>query len=609
MFTALVQYSPGQGVTKTVPDGHGGLVTTTWQQPCPQGNTIRDICFVDGGHGWAVGDHGTILRTTDGGESWQAQESGTTRSLLDCSFVNRLHGWVEGSKVLLRTTDGGATWTSTHAPPRKGDSDNIWGVATPSDGVVIVCTGHGRVWRSTDNGESWQQVHDIYDPYHVHFTDAQYGWVIGYNGRIGRSTDGGATWSEHWVVARDRAPLRYPHLLYFADSLRGWIGEAFDLYASTDGGRNWMRCCDSMGNVLGIAMTDSQHGWAWAKHGLHHTTNGGASWNLYLGTPQGRPELLLFVTPDSGWAAGYRGAMMRSTDGGVSWQGNLDQAYASFRAVQAPSPDTAWAVGSGIARTTDGGMNWLSLPLADSTTLVDAFFFDGRSGVCVGMHGLVLSTTDAGGTWAKQIIAPEQNLMDVFFLDRKRGWIATLEGSIFHTQDGGDSWQLLADGLPADLGQISFANAQTGHAACRNDGFWSTRDGGETWSSMNFGNPILDMALLDSSTIILLSHHSDVNIRYAALILRSTDGGATWRSRQIDEAIDPEALHFSDAHTGWLLAGNGSVWTTEDGGSTWTPLPTATGINGADITSPTPDRAFIVGHGIIRIDRHRNKTP
>jgi photosystem II stability/assembly factor-like uncharacterized protein len=344
-------------------------------------------------------------------------------------------------------------------------------------------------------------------------------------------------------------------------------------------------------------------------HGLHRTTDGGVSWNLYADTPKGLPEHLLFVAPDSGWAAGYRGAIMRSTDGGLSWHGNLDQARASFRAVQAPSPDTAWAVGSGIARTTDGGMNWLSLPLADSTNLVDAFFFDGRSGVCVGMHGLVLSTTDAGRKWTKQVIAPEQNLMDVFFLDRELGWIATLEGSIFRTRDGGDSWQLLADGLPADLGQIAFANARTGHAACLNGGLWSTQDGGETWSSMNFGTPILDMALLDSSTVVLLSHIALADKGADALILRSTDGGVIWHSRHIDGASNPQALYFHDTKNGWLLADEGSVWTTDDGGSTWTPLPTATGITGAAITSPSPDRAFIVGHGIIRIDRHRSESP
>ena len=32
--------------------------------------TLRDICFVDRTHGWAVGDRGTILQTVDAGQNW-----------------------------------------------------------------------------------------------------------------------------------------------------------------------------------------------------------------------------------------------------------------------------------------------------------------------------------------------------------------------------------------------------------------------------------------------------------------------------------------------------------------------------------------------------------
>jgi photosystem II stability/assembly factor-like uncharacterized protein len=433
LFSLLIcaQQGGAQGITFIRDDGRGGRVTATWQHPLPQGNTIRDLCFVDSRHGWAVGYFGTILHTTDGGEHWSAQSSGTTESLMDCSFIDREHGWVNGVEVLLRTTNGGEHWTSIHRPPSGGERDNIRGVAMPATGTVIVTTGLDGIWRSTDNGGEWRRVHSLSSPDHVCFTDAMHGWVAGENGRIIRTTDGGATWTEHWVVARGRAPLHFPHLLYFSDSLRGWIASEMDSYASTDGGRNWTRCCDTMRQVLGIAMTDSLRGWARGLLGLYRTADGGVSWDPYPNAPAGMPEHLVFATPDSAWAAGYRGAIMRSTDGGLSWQGNLDAARASFSAVQTPSPDTAWAVGSGIFRTTNGGMNWLSLAHPGSGTFTGAFFFDGRSGVCIGKDGLVLSTTDAGSTWTQQTIAPGQLPTDVFFLDRERGYIATLEGSIF----------------------------------------------------------------------------------------------------------------------------------------------------------------------------------
>lgn len=69
--------TPGTRVWHT-PDGG-----QTWQavdtgQPLP----IRALEFVDEQHGWAVGDLGLILATRDGGRSWQRQRAGATRAAL-----------------------------------------------------------------------------------------------------------------------------------------------------------------------------------------------------------------------------------------------------------------------------------------------------------------------------------------------------------------------------------------------------------------------------------------------------------------------------------------------------------------------------------------------
>ena len=41
-----------------------------WQNPLPQGNLLISCNFTDSNTGWAVGYGGTIIKTTDGGESW-----------------------------------------------------------------------------------------------------------------------------------------------------------------------------------------------------------------------------------------------------------------------------------------------------------------------------------------------------------------------------------------------------------------------------------------------------------------------------------------------------------------------------------------------------------
>src|SRR6266446_2088666 len=63
-----------------------------WQNPLPQGNNVRGVSFVDASTGTVVGEHGTIVRTTDGGNSWTIQSSATTQTLWAVSFVDGNHG-------------------------------------------------------------------------------------------------------------------------------------------------------------------------------------------------------------------------------------------------------------------------------------------------------------------------------------------------------------------------------------------------------------------------------------------------------------------------------------------------------------------------------------
>ncbi len=75
-------------------------------------NHLRGVSFMDVNTGIAVGDSGTILRTTDGGTTWTPQSSGTMSALWEVTFADANAGTaVGGSGTILRTIDGGTTWT------------------------------------------------------------------------------------------------------------------------------------------------------------------------------------------------------------------------------------------------------------------------------------------------------------------------------------------------------------------------------------------------------------------------------------------------------------------------------------------------------------------
>ena len=85
--------------------------------------------------GWAVGENGVILHTSDGGESWKDQTSGTEETLRSVAFADEKNGWAVGGDfgvgAILRTSDGGETWELEDSTEKLVkvfvlDGQNVW---------------------------------------------------------------------------------------------------------------------------------------------------------------------------------------------------------------------------------------------------------------------------------------------------------------------------------------------------------------------------------------------------------------------------------------------------------------------------------------------------
>ncbi|MBS0599656.1 MAG: hypothetical protein JSR94_00335, partial [Proteobacteria bacterium] len=137
-----------------LPAGNGKQYAPARPLPPPARPALRALHFLpDGRHGWAVGESGTILAGTDGGDTWTRRASGTDKYLIAVHFTaDGRRGWAVGdSGTILASTDGGDTWT-----PR-------------ASGITKALIA-------------------------VHFTaDGRRGWAVGENGTILASTDGGDT--------------------------------------------------------------------------------------------------------------------------------------------------------------------------------------------------------------------------------------------------------------------------------------------------------------------------------------------------------------------------------------------------------------------------------
>lgn len=98
-----------------------------------------------------------------------------------------------------------------------------------------------------------------------------------------------------------------------------------------------------------------------------------------------------------------------------------------------------------------------------------------------------------------------------------------------------------------------------------------------------------DADALDDTKFVLLGYQSK--------ILRSEDGGATWKKVAQPMKRSMTRLQFVDAQKGFGVGHGGKIATTNDGGTTWTEQSSGTEVSLFDLSFPTPQRGYAVGDG------------
>jgi photosystem II stability/assembly factor-like uncharacterized protein len=190
--------------------GDGGKA---WQ---PQQSGVKrqllDIALVDVQHGLAVGDFGTLLRTEDGGKTWtkialpqdiklppevvEVVEPGDV-VLNSIAFTDPDHMWIAGEfGVILASSDGGLTWESQDSSVEStlfgiffADQQRGWAVGIES--TLLRTADGGKTWEKQRIETPWGFSLALYDV----AVRGAYGWAVGNSGLLLSSNDGGATWN------------------------------------------------------------------------------------------------------------------------------------------------------------------------------------------------------------------------------------------------------------------------------------------------------------------------------------------------------------------------------------------------------------------------------
>lgn len=163
------------------------------------------------------------------------------------------------------------------------------------------------------------------------------------------------------------------------------------------------------------------------------------------------------------------------------------------------------------------------------------------------------------------------DLYDVSFINENTGFIigqcysadsAKILNIILETIDGGNSWSL------------KYSNDQLTKIFCidslnvvafdlTDSSVIKSTNGGTTWSTSNIQNSqsFSDLFFTDVNNGIIIGSNG--------LILKTTDGGSNWKTVNINCNYSLNSICFTDRNNGWIAGESGTILKTTDGGSTW----------------------------------------
>ncbi|HTX87598.1 MAG TPA: YCF48-related protein [Bacteroidales bacterium] len=573
-----------------------------WQNPLPQGNNLNWVRFVDDNTAFAVGDKGTIMKTTDKGLTWEQIYFGYYQSLTGIFFVNSQLGYAVGSNksdhwgYAFKTTDGGSTWTQL--PVQFGDEalcvwfinektgyvGTYWALYKTIDGgenwslqtsppIYTACfsilftdslTGYlggwEEIYKTTDGGNTWNISY--FDPnesqFSLCFTTHDTGFAVSHHGTILKTTNAGQTW------AASSEPDDFTSI-FFSSPQTGIIAGSSHLYRTTDSGNSWQPQSLPVPDLLWAgSFADSMNAIVVGNHGATVVTNNdGLTWEVrssYITT--NNLTSLFFTSQDVGYAAGDAGTILKTNDGGNTWQNCYSGTNKFLYCLYFSSPDVGYVCGfnNAILKTIDGGSSWFPIYSSTDPHEFTCIQFPSQNiGYCL-YEGL-LKTMDAGNSWYIKS-PPDISNNSMYFTTIDTGYFCGKNGQIRMTPDGGDTYISLNSGVSVDLISIYFPTGNVGFVT-GNNLILKTYDAGNTWEikysgsfrpwnphSINFSD-LLHGYLIGWDTI-----------------LRTKDGGETWQSTSTcNFYLYPiNSIWFSDSLTGYIAGENGSILKTKTGG-------------------------------------------
>ncbi|MGH1487682.1 MAG: YCF48-related protein [Cellvibrionaceae bacterium] len=469
----------------------------TWQKI--DTNTTRKLNAVttdsSGQRIWAVGDSGTILYSSSNGDRWQQQNSGVNNTFASVVWTSREQAWVAGLLgAILYTNDSGVTWQ------RQSSNTGAWlqslfflegaqqgwavGYGVAGDGVILTTKNQGQTWDI-----QYQQADSPFKSI-VFSADGQQGWAVLGNGDILYTTDSGNNWQVTVFPEKNSTALN--NIVFSSNTKRLWtVGDAGKIITSKSNTQTWY--------------TQSRYGWfnlvEYNKQTgnatllgvdglLLDTNNSGKTWvSQRQNTLNNSYSKTLFKNNQNGWSINSSAQINFTRDNGQTWQPATENAFNPLNLFSfSADGSNGWvADGDSLNVTNNAGQTWERKSINRNATITSVdFLSDGQRGWIAGDTGNIFASKDGGETWQAQNSNVSSNLQALTFIDgdngKEHGWVVGEQGVILATTDGGTNWQQQNTDTNVLLASVNFSSDKLkGLVIGDVTTILYTDDGGQNW--------------------------------------------------------------------------------------------------------------------------------
>lgn len=458
---------------------------------------------------------------------------------------------------IYRSTDNGRTW---QRPTTQPSGPMVFGLLADGDNIIASTNGRG-LSRSIDDGETWSAIGmnelgaDLALPIHRHKGALYAGSRTGKG--MFKSTDGGDSWS---AVNNGILPVngRVPGVFTIASNDSGlYIACGRSLYRSKDDAATWSKLAEGGTNIYQLALDGSNIYGGTFGGGLVRSTDDGATWSVVAGGWTTNNIAGLAVIGDNIYVgASAYGQLYVSTDHGATWSRRVTGMKSPIAQAFAIDDDEVFVGtgGEGVYRSTNNGADWTaSSDGLDNPSISSLASLDGN--VFAATKNGAFRSPAATPQWT-EITVREGSMPFTISAVGGSLYAGGLAGQLDRSTDGGATW-VAASGLGTSLvsrvvtvGDTLFAGGGMMHMSV---------DNGATWSALPG---------VSASSYDLYKHERSLfAIETTNELRRSTDMGATWKT--ISAPVVGFLYTIASGNGKLYLSIDGSVYSSTNNGDTW----------------------------------------